>query len=228
MTLIPLLHRITSFICVRAFSLADWKRADNGGNLFQEGYWRQAICVIVKTLFAHKYIQRRPVILSFFRPLNPRYLQSISDRRISTTEFRFETSCHTNESIYKWVGCDCEYLHVGSEFLQLKINRKYRWKTSISPPISLQSQVALLFLKKGIPYAGRGILLQVVSSGHDPRTCTATSAREIHGLTVPSWSGVRPCCSFRQIEPLFATRCPTINTFWVGRVGCCGHNPLTS
>lgn len=171
----------------------------------------------VRTLFAHKYLQRRPVILSFFRTLNPRYLQSISDRRISTTEFRFESSCHINESIYKWVGSDCEYLHVGSEFLQLKINRKYRLKASISPPISPQNQVALL-KKKWRPHAGRGILLRDVSSGHDPGTCTAASAREIHGLTVPSWSGVGPRCSFRQVVPLFATRCPSINTFWVGLV----------
>jgi len=23
-------------------------------------------------------------------------------------EFRVETSCHTNKTVYKWVGCDCE------------------------------------------------------------------------------------------------------------------------
>ena len=25
-------------------------------------------------------------------------------------EFRLETICHINKTIYKWVGCDCEYL----------------------------------------------------------------------------------------------------------------------
>jgi len=25
-------------------------------------------------------------------------------------EFRVETSYHTNKTIYKWVGCDCEWL----------------------------------------------------------------------------------------------------------------------
>ena len=163
--------------------------------------------------------RRRLVSLRFslFRTFNPWYLQSILVRRISTTEFRCEISCHRNDSIYKWVGSDCEYLHPGSEFIQLNIKENADRRSRYPPNNTTGS--SRFALKKGRrPHARRGVLLRGVISGHDPRSCKTTFAREIHGLTVTSCSGVRPCCSFRQVVTLFANNFPNISTFWVGHV----------
>jgi hypothetical protein len=40
------------------------------------------------------------------------YMCHVTVLRPGEPEFRVETGCHINKTIYWWVGCECEYLQV--------------------------------------------------------------------------------------------------------------------